>query len=48
MMEEEKEVITFEFERFETCATTFWLHKYVDGKSVDCQIVYVRDLWREE
>ena len=48
MMEEEKEVITFDFEKFETNDTCFWLEKYVNGQMVDCQIVYPSDLWREE
>jgi len=48
MIEEEKDVITFNFEKFATNDTTYWLHKYVNGEHVDCQIVYVRDLWREE
>lgn len=48
MIEEEKDVITFNFEKFATNDTTYWLHKYVNGEHIDCQIVYVRDLWREE
>lgn len=48
MMEEEKEVITFDFEKFETNDTIFWLNKYVNGQLVDCQIVYPGDLWEED
>ena len=48
MMEEEKEVITFDLEKFSTNDTTYFLHKYVHGELIDVQIVYVADLWREE
>ena len=48
MMEEEEEVITFDFEKVQTNDTSFWLKKYVNGQMVDFQFVYPSDLWREE
>ena len=39
---------TFDFEKFQTTDTVYWLNKYIDGKLVDSQIVYPADLWREE
>lgn len=47
-MEEEKEVVTFSLEKFDTSDEVYWLIKEIDGRPVDCRIVYSSDFWKEE